>query len=142
MRILLILSLSLILNNAHAFSFDPSLVTAMNDAEIAINEELSIAEPTLCKRIFNKAVGVKSKNYKSCQNYRATLTNYQRSIFNAKKAIQTLDEWMPTEKLFVSRSENFVFLNQPSRTIQKFNTDLIGKLDLLYSSIYQYPLQK
>jgi len=141
MRTTFLIFLSLFFNDGFAFSFDPSLATAMNDAEAALHEELSIPEPVLCKKAFRSSINVKSKGYKSCQIYRATLTNYQSSIMNARKRIRVLDGWMPTERIFVDRSENFVFLDKPSNIIPKINQELINKLDLLYVSIYQYPLK-
>jgi hypothetical protein len=140
MRIVFIISICLFFENVSAYSFDPALISVMDDATALLDEELAIAEPAFCKRLLRKSGGLKNKSYSNCQNYRSTLKNYQASIYNAKKKIRLLDGWMPTERLFVDRFENFVFLTQPSTSIPKMNKTLVNKLDLLYISIYQYPI--
>jgi hypothetical protein len=140
MRSITILFFLFFFNSALAYSFDPSLLTVMKDAETALEMELAIPEPALCKKLIKKN-DYKKNHRNSCQNYRALLTDYQSSILHARKKIITLNEWLPTERLFVNHTENFVFLDRPGRRIQKYNKELCFKLDLLYDSIYQYPLK-
>lgn len=140
MKYLLVLFVVFSFQDVFAFGFDPALITAMDNANVSLEEELATAEPASCKKLLGKNVNPKSKSYRTCQNYRTALRDYQASIFNAKRKIQLLDGWMPTERLFVDRSNNFAFLTQPSKSIPMFNKELINKLDLLYTSIYQYPI--
>lgn len=117
-----------------AFSFDPIVLNAMNEATEAIKSDAALPDSAFC--------GVKKQSKKTKQNclmYRKHLIGHGKVIEAAAEKINRLEGWAPTISLFNNANDYFYF--PPQKFIPMSNLQSVQRLQILYEAIHAYPIK-
>lgn len=117
-----------------AFSFDPVVINAMNEASVAIKADLALPDSTFC--------GLKKQSKKekrNCLIYRKHLIGYGELIQAAADRIDSLEGWAPTISLFNNSNDYFAF--PPQKFFPMSRLQSVERLQILYDAIYAYPIK-
>lgn len=117
-----------------AFSFDPMVINAMNDASEAIKADAVLPDSAFC--------GLKKQSKKvkiNCLMYRKHLIGHGEVIQAAADKINKLEGWAPTVSLFNNANDYFHF--PPQKFIPMSNLQSVQKLQILYDAIYAYQIK-
>lgn len=130
-----ILAFGLILScQVKAFSFDPVVINAMNEASAAIKADLALPDSTFC--------GLKKQSKKqkrNCLTYRKHLIGYEEAIQAAAERIDNLEGWAPTIAIF--NNDYGYFVSPPQKLIPMSRLQSVERLQVLYDAIYAYPIK-
>jgi len=130
-----ILAFGLLLScQVKAFSFDPIVINAMNEASAAIKADLALPDSTFC--------GLKKQSKKerrNCLIYRKHLIGYGEVIQAAAERIDKLEGWAPTVSLFNNSNDYFAF--PPQKFFPMNRLQSVERLQILYDAIYAYQIK-
>lgn len=121
-----------------AYTFDPIVILAMEEAKAAIHADLALPDSAFCGVKKNSSRDIKKR--RSCLVYRHRLIEYVEIINSASERIDKLKDWAPTISLFSGR--NSYFVSPPHNFIPLSHLESVERLQILYDAIYAYPIQR